>query len=158
MQPATTSYQSQFQRTIIYVVFLFSFFAMISFHSFAQKNKAEKMILQTLQTQQTAWNAGDLNAFMQGYWRNDSLQFITVKGVTDGWDKMLNRYQIKYPDKASMGTLQMQVVKMEKLNRQYYLVIGSWKLQREKDAPAGYFTLLFKKIKGKWLIVKDHTS
>jgi hypothetical protein len=111
-----------------------------------------------LSKQQNAWNNGSLAEFMDGYWRNDSLQFITVKGITYGWDKMLNRYQNKYPDKASMGILNMKVLRIEKINRSYYFVIGSWELIREKDKPAGYFTLLFKKMGGKWKIVKDHTS
>ncbi len=134
------------------------FFVGIAQKSFSQNNKAEQQIIHVLKTQQDAWNNGNLVDFMQGYWRHDSLQFITVKGITYGWDKMLNRYQIKYPDKSAMGILKMQVVSMEKINRSCYYVIGSWQLIRSTDNPNGFFTLLFKKIKGHWLIVKDHTS
>jgi ketosteroid isomerase-like protein len=124
----------------------------------ANKKKDIQQINDVLLQQQTAWNRGDLNAFMSGYWRNDSLQFITVKGITKGWDNMLNRYQNKYPDKMAMGVLNMQIKKIEKLSSNIYYVIGSWELTREKDKPGGYFTLLFKKINGQWKIVKDHTS
>ncbi len=139
-------------------VFCFIFLMLFPTSIFAKKNKDEQKIIQVIQQQQTAWNNGDLIGFMQGYWHHDSLQFITFKGIINGWEKMLNRYQINYPDKATMGKLEMKIVKIEKLNRHYYLVIGNWKLQREKDAPSGYFSLLFKKINQKWLIVKDHTS
>jgi hypothetical protein len=71
---------------------------------------------------------------------------------------MLLRYLDKYPDKKSMGILKMDVIKIQKINNRNYLVIGHWLLNREADAPQGHFTLWFKKIKGKWLIVSDHTS
>ncbi|MEN9523296.1 MAG: hypothetical protein RL065_1673 [Bacteroidota bacterium] len=126
---------------------------------FAQKNKTEKAILQTLANQQNAWNNGDLLSFMsQGYWNNDSLQFVTAKNITKGYNKMLLRYLDKYPDKKSMGILKMDVIKIQKINRSNYLVIGHWLLKREADNPQGHFILLFKKINHKWLIVIDHTS
>ncbi|MFM2048113.1 MAG: hypothetical protein RI955_661 [Bacteroidota bacterium] len=126
---------------------------------FAQKNKTEKAIIKTLTNQQEAWNNGDLPGFMSnGYWNNDSLQFITAKNITKGYNKMLLRYLDKYPDKKSMGILKMDVIKIQKINNRNYLVVGHWLLNREADAPQGHFTLWFKKIKGKWLIVSDHTS
>jgi len=56
-------------------LFLCLLFAFISSFSFAQ-SKDKISIRSILQTQQNAWNAGQLNNFMQGYWQNDSLMFI----------------------------------------------------------------------------------
>ena len=143
-----------------FLKFKYCFLLLIFFtnFSFAKNKKTTQEIAEVLKKQQQAWNSGSIEGFMNGYWRNDSLQFITVRGVTSGWDKMLNRYQNKYPNKDSMGILQMNILKIEKINTSNYVVIGKWQLKRTKDSPMGYFTLLFRKIKGSWLIVKDHTS
>ena len=51
--------------------------------SFAQKNNADtRAIRQVMQEQQDAWNRGDLEAFMQGYWQSDSLRFIGSRGLS----------------------------------------------------------------------------
>ena len=132
---------------------------LLPFLGYAQSNRAEKVILHTLNNQQEAWNKGDLPMFMSaGYWNNDSLQFITAKTITKGYNKMLLRYLDKYPDKKSMGVLKMDVIKIQKINNRNYIIVGYWLLKREADMPHGHFTLWFKKIKGKWLIVSDHTS
>jgi hypothetical protein len=139
-------------------IFLFTLVALPLF-LFAQKNRTEKAIYKTLINQQDAWNAGDLPSFMSsGYWNNDSLQFITAKNITRGYNKMLLRYLDKYPDKKSMGVLKMDILKMQKINARNYLVTGHWLLKREADAPQGHFTLWFKKVNRKWVIIYDHTS
>jgi ketosteroid isomerase-like protein len=122
---------------------------------YAQDNKA---ILKVLSTQQAAWNNGDIDGFMQGYWKSDSLLFVGSAAPTHGWENTLDHYKHGYPDKATMGTLTFDILKVEVLDPQNAFVLGGWHLKREKDAPGGYFTLWFKKIKGEWKIVCDHTS
>lgn len=121
-------------------------------------NKDIVAINQVLNTQADAWNTGSIDGYMQGYWNSDSLLFIGSKGPAYGYATTLERYKKSYPDKAAMGTLSFSNLSFYKLSNEYYHVVGAWKLVREKDTPGGYFTLLFKKIKGKWLIVADHTS
>ena len=53
----------------------------------------EKNILKVLHEQQTAWNNGDIENFMKGYWKDDSLLFIGSKGPTYGWQKTLDNYK-----------------------------------------------------------------
>eukprot|EP01037_Dinobryon_pediforme_P012035 gene12035-12125_t len=115
-------------------------------------------ILKVLSTQQTAWNKGDIDGFMQGYWKSDSLLFVGKDAPVHGWQGTIERYKTHYPDKAAMGTLTFGILKVDVLDKTNAFVLGSWHLQREKDAPGGYFTLWFKKIKGVWQIVCDHTS
>lgn len=121
-------------------------------------NKEVVAITKVLNTQAEAWNTGSVEGYMQGYWNSDSLLFIGSKGPAYGYTTTLERYKKSYPDKAAMGTLSFSNLSFYKLSDEYYHVVGAWKLVREKDTPGGYFTLLFKKIKGKWLIVADHTS
>lgn len=119
----------------------------------------KQKIIHVLQLQRQAWNRGDLNEYMQGYWQSDSLTFIGKSGVNKGWNLTLFNYQKAYPDKETMGTLKFDVLTVELLSKTTAHVIGKWTLTRtKKESTGGYFTLLFKKIDGRWLIVCDHTS
>lgn len=119
--------------------------------------EAEKHIRQVLHEQQKAWNAGDLEAFMVGYWKSDSLQFIG-KNIRHGWQATLDGYKKGYPDKAAMGELRFDIWQTVRLADDAYLVSGKYTLIREKDQPSGPFTLIFRLKAGKWVIVYDHTS
>lgn len=118
----------------------------------------ESVIKQILDKQTEAWNKGDLNAFMQTYWKSDSLVFVGKNGVTYGWQNTLDNYKKGYPDKAAMGQLQFTIIRIESLSNQVYNVIGKWHLTRTIGNLQGHYTLLIKKINGKWLIVQDHSS
>lgn len=118
----------------------------------------ELQIRQLLAEQTRAWNQGDIESFMKGYWKNDSLMFIGKNGITYGWQKTLENYKKGYPDTASMGKLSFDILLVKKLSGLYYQVIGKWKLKRSIGDLEGHFTLLFQKIKGQWLIISDHSS
>lgn len=122
------------------------------------QTKAEKKIRQVMAEQELAWNRGDINAFMGGYHQDDSLTFIGKSGVTYGWENTLSNYKKGYPDTASMGKLHFRLLRIQKLSPKYYHVIGHWHLSRTKGNLEGHFNLLFRNIKGKWLIVADHSS
>lgn len=134
-----------------------SFLALFPAFSFAQ-TKSEIAIREVLQTQEKAWNNGHIESFMQGYWKNDSLMFVGKPGITYGWQKTLNNYKKGYPDTATMGKLTFTLLHLKPLSTDYYFVVGKWHLQRSIGNVEGYFTLLFKKINGEWLIIADHSS
>ena len=117
----------------------------------------EQAIRKGLNTQEAAWNSGNIENFMKGYWVSDSLIFIG-KSVSYGWQETLASYKKRYPDTASMGKLSFDFLQMKALTPLYYYVIGKWSLQRSVGNIGGYFTLLFQKIKGQWLIIADHSS
>jgi ketosteroid isomerase-like protein len=129
-------------------------------HSFnsLQAQDARRSILKVLEDQRIAWNQGDLKTYMEGYWHSDSLVFIGKNGPKYGWDNTLANYQKSYPDVNAMGYLDFANLQITLLNNKFAYVSGSWKLTRTKDELKGYFTLLFKKVKGKWVIVSDHSS
>ncbi|MBS1488330.1 MAG: nuclear transport factor 2 family protein [Bacteroidetes bacterium] len=118
---------------------------------------SESAIRQTLADQVAAWNKGDIDAFMKGYWRSDSLLFVGRK-IVAGWDSTLIRYKRSYPDQAAMGELRFDILHLDFTSANSCLVTGNYFLKREKDNPSGVFTLLFKKKNGVWVIVYDHTS
>ncbi|MDX2301958.1 MAG: DUF4440 domain-containing protein [Microscillaceae bacterium] len=105
-----------------------------------------------------AWNAGDIPTFMEGYWKSDSLKFIGSGGINYGWENTLKNYQKNYANTDLMGVLSFDILTIEKLSSKAAFVIGKWHIQRKSEAIGGHFTLLWKKIRGKWLIVADHSS
>ncbi|MGZ3862822.1 MAG: YybH family protein [Bacteroidia bacterium] len=111
-----------------------------------------------MKMQEEAWNEGNAEKFMQGYWNSDSLTFVGKNGVTFGWKQTLANYKKNYPDKETMGKLVFTIIKKEKLGDENFLVIGKWHLTRSKDEVGGHFSLIWKKINGKWVIISDHTS
>ncbi len=117
----------------------------------------EAAIKHVLDRQVAEWNKGNIDGYMQGYWNNDSLLFIGRKGPKYGYTTTLENYKKAYPDAATMGKLSFSNLKFKKLSGEYYYVTGGWSLERE-DSPGGYFTLLFQKVNGKWVIIADHTS
>lgn len=133
--------------------------AFISFSIFAQKTNERQAVLDVLARQNKNWNDGNISAFMEDYWKSDSLMFIGSKGVVYGWKATLDRYNKSYPDRATMGQLKFDIQKTDFHSDTTCWVLGKWYLTRpEKGDIGGYFTLIIKKINGKWLIVSDHTS
>jgi hypothetical protein len=129
----------------------------IPFISYSQ-SKAETEIRHTLSKQTKYWNEGNLDSFMQGYWQSDSVMFIGNRGITYGWQNTLNSYKKGYPDTAAMGKLNFNLLEVKRLSAIYFFVTGKWHLTRSIGDAEGYFTLLFQKIKNRWVIVKDHSS
>ena len=122
------------------------------------QSKDEKEIRSILATQTAAWNRGDIDQFMNGYWENDSLMFIGKSGVTYGWTNTLNNYKKGYPDTAAMGQLIFNLIQVKKLSKKYYHVTGKWFLKRSIGDVGGHYTLLFQKINDRWVIISDHSS
>jgi ketosteroid isomerase-like protein len=118
----------------------------------------EKYIRDLLHQQTVAWNNGNLEEFMKGYWNNDSLMFIGKSGITYGYQNTLENYKKGYANADQMGTLVFNLIKVQRLSPEYYFVVGKWQLTRKAGDVGGYYNLLFRKIKGKWVIVADHSS
>lgn len=138
---------------------LLTTFLLCCISTYAQTNNKEQ-IGEVLTRQQSAWNKGDIEQFMQGYWKSDSLSFISKKGITYGWQQTLDNYKKAYPDKATMGELAFEILSIDLLSEHSAFVVGKWTLKRSPDKGdlGGHFTLLFKKIGNHWYIVSDHTS
>ncbi len=137
---------------ILLIFFLFS-----SQLSVAQ-SKEEAIIRSMLETQRQAWNRGDIEGFMEPYWKSDSLMFIGKNGVTYGYNNTLKNYKNSYPDADAMGTLVFDIIQVKRLSVIYFSVTGKWNLIRKIGNLSGHFTLLVKKVGERWVIVSDHSS
>ncbi len=118
----------------------------------------EAAVRAVLSKQMDAWNRFDLDEFMSSYWQSPELRFTSGGSVRRGWQETLERYRTTYPDQAAMGELSFEDLEVSILSDRWATVFGRYVLQRESDRPTGFFTLMFEKQDGVWLIVSDHTS
>lgn len=115
-------------------------------------------VLTSLRNKEKAWNAGDLNKFMNGYWKSDSLVFVGRNGPKYGYENTALNYKKSYPNRTQMGTLHFSVLYINQWDEKTIQLIGKYTLKRIQDQPSGFFTLLFRRINGEWKIVSDHSS
>ncbi|MEL6364373.1 MAG: SgcJ/EcaC family oxidoreductase [Pseudomonadota bacterium] len=119
----------------------------------------EEAVRAILEAQQAAWNAGDLDGFMAGYWKDDGLRFASGGNVARGYKAALNRYRKNYPDQAAMGALNFSEIDVQLIGDDHAVVFGGWALSKaDGTQPNGLFTLVMRKSGGVWRIVHDHTS
>ena len=112
-------------------------------------------ILEVMKLQEKAWSNNDLEGFMQGYWKSDSLKFYGSSGLTKGWQQTLDNYKKGYPTKEHSGTLKFKVNDISKIDDGSYWVMGAYYLKRSVGDANGVFLIIFKKINGEWKIVAD---
>ncbi len=129
---------------------------------FAQGAKRDEKIAseirRVMDAQVMAWNGGDIDGFMRGYWNSPNLVFVSGDNVTKGWQPTTDRYKKNYNSRAKMGVLTFSGLQIDVLSKDSATVLGSWALAQVKDNPHGKFTLIFRKFKDGWRIVHDHTS
>lgn len=141
-------------------LFSFVFLSMFFFCATAQTtSEADKTaILNVLHQQGKAWSENDLEGFMQGYWKSDSLKFYGSSGLTKGWQQTLDRYKKGYPTKDHSGTLTFEIDDISPIEANSYWVMGRYYLKRKVGDANGNFLIIFKKIDGAWKIVADMSS
>jgi len=129
-------------------------------HTSENSSDASAEVRQVLTEQSACWSKGDLACYMQGYWQSDSLLFVGSRGLTYGWQQTLDNYKRSYPDAAAMGQLTFDLKEVRPLSPETMLVVGKWHLQRDKAAGdlEGHFSVIFRKFKGGWKIIADHSS
>lgn len=133
-------------------------FLMVSIIGFSQSKRDKQDILTMLKKQETAWNNGNLDEFMVGYWKSDSLLFIGKNGPKYGYTTTLENYKKSYSDTIKMGKFTSTILSMQKLSKDYYFIVGKWFLKRSIGDVSGHYTLLIRRINGEWVIVADHSS
>jgi ketosteroid isomerase-like protein len=124
------------------------------------REQLKQSIKHVLISQVEAWNHGNLENFMAGYWNSPDLTFFSGATVTKGWKPTLARYQQRYQSGGNqMGHLEFQDLDIDLLSRRSAVVTGKWKLtMSDGKTPHGLFTLIFMRFPEGWKIVHDHTS
>lgn len=158
-------------RSIAFAFFLL-LSPLLSLRSISRAASDDAQIRAVLDAQTAAWNRGDVDMFMVGYWKSDETEFIGASGITRGWQSVLDRYRRNYPDTKAMGQLNFGNLEIHLTCPDAAYVIGEFHLIREmeglpgrrqgepgrSDNPSGVFTLNFKKFPEGWRIVADHTT
>ncbi len=122
------------------------------------KQKETSAIHSLMAQQVQAWNGADIEGFMEPYLKTDSLKFIGKRGITYGWQATLDNYRKNYSTPDEMGKLQFNNITTDVMSDSVAFVIGKWQLFRTADTLAGYYTLLWKKVDTRWVIIADHSS
>lgn len=123
-----------------------------------ESDSIDVSIREILNAQQQAWNEGDIDRFMEYYWKSDDLTFSSSGEVTRSWQGTLENYRTRYPSRAEMGQVSFDKLEITPLGPDAALVLGEWQLSRDPDTLGGNFTLIFRRLGDEWLIVHDHTS
>lgn len=120
--------------------------------------KESAAIRAVLDAQVAAWNRGDIEGFMDGYWRSGETVFVSGDTVTHGWQTVLDRYKKGYDTREKMGALMFSDLEIKLIGKDAAVALGRWQLTRASDTPHGRFTLIFRRTQQGWRIVHDHTS
>lgn len=140
--------------------------ALLCAASFAQSpaanpaNPAAEAVRQVLEAQQSAWNRGDIDAFMRTYNNSPDTVFIGTT-IQRGYAAVLARYKKTYATRASMGTLAFSGLYIQVLNQNYAVATGKFHLARTAKAggdASGFFTLVLQHEAQGWRIILDHTT
>ncbi len=139
-------------KYMVLLLIVASSFSCTSNHSL---EKDRKDIMDIINQQQNDWNANDLDAFMDGYWKSDSLYFYSGGKLNSGWLATLNNYKKNYTDERYSGTLNFNVAKISPISTDAYFVMGEYELTRKVGNAKGTFMIIFKRIGGEWKIIAD---
>ena len=141
------------KNTILFFLFVFTF--LLTAQNKSRVDKDKTAILAVMKAQEIAWSQNDLEGFMQGYWKSDSLKFYGTSGLTKGWQQTLDNYKKGYPTKEHSGTLTFKINDISPIENNSYWVMGEYHLKRSVGDANGVFIIIFKKIDGEWKIVAD---
>jgi ketosteroid isomerase-like protein len=122
--------------------------------------RTELDVVKVVLAQEKAWNAGDIEAYVQGYKNSPDTLFVG-KQVSKGYAQILEDYKRNYSNRAEMGQLTFSELEVHSLSDTFAACIGKYHLERSKKdgGPAdGLFTLVLQKTPDGWKIVLDHTT
>ncbi len=147
---ATPSYGYRFVRAATLIA--------VALAGACNARQAHPEIAVVLDDQVAAWNRGDLDGFMAGYWKSDDLTFETINGVTKGWQAVLERYRKRYATREQMGTLRFRDLVISRTGPDAAEASGRWEVRAADGRSSGHFYLTLRQVDGAWVIVRDRTT
>jgi len=131
---------------------------LIAGRTLGQDSTDDGAVRSLLDNQVAAWNRGDVDGFMQGYWDSDSTVFSSGGTLTIGYREVLSRYRKAYDSRKKMGVLKFSDLAIQFLSSKIAVAMGIWDLVRISNSVWGRFTLIIEKKPEGWRITHDHTS
>jgi ketosteroid isomerase-like protein len=151
--------RSKFAITITFIMLMAAIVPASAREKKSGESRAAQAIRSVLEAQVEAWNKGDLEGFMRGYWNSPDLTFFSGGTFTSGWKTTLDRYSNRYQKNGNeMGKLDFTDLKIEMLGSTNAFVRGHWHLKADAGEQGGLFTLVFRKFPQGWKIIHDHTG
>ena len=122
-------------------------------------SRPEQAVRDLLNSQVAAWNRGDLDGFMAGYWNSPQLVFQSGATQTRGFQPTLDRYRQRYQQGGhAMGQLAFKNLEVVPLGRKAAFARGEFVLHMpDGSLQQGLFTLVLRKFSQGWRIIHDHT-
>jgi len=118
------------------------------------EDETRKALAAVLDRQVQAWNRGDLEGFVSVY--AEDAAFVSPTGLTRGRQAVLDRYRKRYPDKAAMGRLSLEIVETRLAGADGASVVARWSLAYpDKPTASGLTLLVLHRSGDRWLIVQD---
>src|SRR5690606_3226984 len=126
-------------------------------HIVAQTSEKDdkKAIEAVLKAQRLAWSDDNMEAYMDNYWKSDSLKFYGKNGMIEGWGNVFEKYNKEFPDKNHTGILSYKINDISKISEGAYFVLGEYHIKRNAGNADGFFMLIFKKINDVWKIIAN---
>jgi uncharacterized protein (TIGR02246 family) len=105
-----------------------------------------------------AWNRGDLEAYLAGYWESEKTRWITRGKIIRGVNAIRAMYKSLFDSPEKMGKFEVKELEVDILTDSDALVVGQWSHTAGQLVRQGVFTVYMKKLEGEWVVVIDHTS
>lgn len=126
--------------------------------SVAPGRPAEDIINGVLAAQTAAWNDNDLDGFLAAYWNSPSTRFVADGVVVEGYDAVVQSYRANYGAGGDLGRLALSDLAVTMITEDVATVTGRFNLENAKGLETGAYTLVMRKVDGRWRIAHDHTS
>lgn len=124
----------------------------------ATRQRAVAAASAELQRHAALWSSGDIEGFTAAY--ADDCVFLSPSGITRGRQEVLDRYRKRYPDRAAMGALTLEVLDaraaVDAEGRGAVSVGARWTLTYpDKDSLTGLTLVVLRTDGERWTIVQD---
>ncbi len=120
---------------------------------------AQSGVAELLAQSASAWNRGDLDAFMKTYEDSPQTQYVSSTKIVHGYAAIRARYAGHYQP-GHMGTLSISDLAVRPLGADYAVATARWHLARpaaKGGNVSGLFSLVLHRNSEGWHIITDHT-
>lgn len=130
-------------------------------HAGGASTTSQDEIQVVLDKQIAAWNGGDIDSFMAGYWHSPDLIYQSNHKVVRGWQSLLDSFHQAFSPAAGkeMGTLKLSEEEISMFGKDTAIVWGRYVVTTKDDkGRGGLYTLVMRKLPEGWRTVYDRTS
>ena len=117
-----------------------------------------QQIASLLAQQYAAWNARDLDGYMQAFWHSPLLVYISEETVWTGWDPVKANLERTYQNKDTMGHAVLERLQTNVISPETATTVEWWTVYLPAAKVHGFTSSPWRKFPEGWRIVEGHTS